>query len=289
MRGVVLTRLLAGLATALSLAVPARAEPPVWVVKDADSELVLFGSIHVLPPGLKWRPATLDAALGKADDLWFELPVDPVAEQLTAQLAASKGVLPPDQSLFAMLPPKDAERLIRIAKAYGVDRLTLDRLKPWLAEVALAAAVYAKSGADSAYGVENVLSATAPQAERQAFETPAEQIGLFDQASQADQIASLRETLNEIEADPQVFQKLIQGWLAGDVSALTREIDTMQRASPVLFRRLVTERNARWTTALDIRLKRSGRTVVVVGAGHLVGPEGVPARLRALGYSVSGP
>ena len=46
-------------------------------MRDADSEMVIFGSVHVLPPGLDWRPKALDAALAKADDLWFELPIDP--------------------------------------------------------------------------------------------------------------------------------------------------------------------------------------------------------------------
>ena len=63
----------------------------------------------------------------------------------------------------------------------------------------------------------------------------------------------------------------------------------MRNASPTLFRRLVSDRNARWTLTLDERLKGRGRTVVVVGMGHLIGPDGVPARLRALGYEVEGP
>jgi uncharacterized protein YbaP (TraB family) len=51
----------------------------------------------------------------------------------------------------------------------------------------------------------------------------------------------------------------------------------------------VVDRNARWMTPLRARMAGSGRTVVVVGVGHLVGSEGLPARFRALGYSVEGP
>ena len=56
---------LAGLTATLTLAFPAFAEPRVWIVRDADSEMLLFGSVHVLPPGLAWRPAALDVALSK--------------------------------------------------------------------------------------------------------------------------------------------------------------------------------------------------------------------------------
>ena len=281
--------LIAGLA-ALVLVSPVLAEPGVWIVRDADSEMLLFGSVHVLPPGLAWRPAALDVALLAAEDLWFELPVDAATEQEVARLAMVTGTLPPDQSLFALLPPDDATRLLRIAGTYGVDRVSLDRLKPWLAEVALAAALYRRTGAASDHGVEATISATAPpSARRKALETPAEQIALFNAASVPDQIASLRGSMDEIDADPDAFSTLIAAWVAGDLATLERETQSLRKLSPALFQRLIVQRNAAWTTTLDARLKGMGRTVVVVGAGHLVGDEGVPARLRALGYSVTGP
>jgi uncharacterized protein YbaP (TraB family) len=274
-----------------TLASPAQAAPPMWVVKDANSEMVLFGSVHVLPPGLAWEPAALKAAIARADDLWFELPVTPQTEAETARLAAALGVLPPDKSLFALLPPADAARLRKLAQQFDVDVATLDRLEPWLAEVALAGGAYRKAGADTDHGVEQALSAEAdPRVSRQALETPAGQLALFDSAPLADQIASLHETLGELEADPDSYMKLVDAWTAGDVGALDREALTPLRdASPELFRRLVTDRNAAWVKALDRRLKGKGRTVVVVGVGHLVGQGGLPARLRALGYSVTGP
>nr|QQZ50594.1 TraB/GumN family protein [Phenylobacterium glaciei] len=73
---------------------PALAKPPVWIVRDADSEVLIFGSVHVLPPGRDWRPTKLDLALTAADDLWFELPMGQATEAEIAGLAASKGVLP---------------------------------------------------------------------------------------------------------------------------------------------------------------------------------------------------
>ncbi len=284
-------RIFAGLAAAFALATPAQAEPPVWVVRDRDSEMVLFGSIHVLPPGLNWRPAVLDAGLKRADDLWFELPPGPAAEAEIARLAATTGVLPVGQSLFTLLTPGDAEQLMRAADSVGLDKTTLDRLEPWLAEVALAGAAYRAAGADSEHGVEKSVETTAPaKAERRAFETPAEQLRLFDQSPRAEQIASLNQTVRELQEDPDAFNDLVRAWMAGDAQTLDREaLGPLRKASPGVFRRLVTERNARWTVALDARLKGKGRTVVVVGVGHLVGADGLPARLRALGYSVTGP
>jgi len=286
-----LTGALAALAATFAVAAPAGAEPPVWVVRDADSEMVLFGSIHVLPPGLAWKPAALAAALETADDLWFELPPGPATERESARLAGEKGMLPPGESLFARLGPDDAARLARVAQTYGADPTVLDRLEPWLAELALAGAVYGKAGAGIDAGVEKAVEAAAPAtAARRAFETVAEQLAIFDEAPEAEQLASLRETIREMEADPEAFEKLVAAWAAGDVERLEREaLEPLREASPLLFRRLVEDRNARWTEILHARLKGQGRTVVVVGMGHLIGEGGVPARLRALGYSVTGP
>jgi uncharacterized protein YbaP (TraB family) len=289
-----LCRSIAGVVAALMLAAfagAAAAEPPVWVVKDKDSEVVLFGSVHILPPGMNWTPPALDRALKAADDIWFELPIDAQSEADTAALATQIGVLPPDGSLFRLLSPEDAALMARVAAAYDVSPALLDRLQPWLAEIALAGGAYRKVGADANSGVEKIIAAMAtPNAKREAFETPAEQIALLSGGTMEEQVASLRETMHELEDKPDEYQILVKAWVDGNVEALEHEaLDPIRKTSPNLFRHLVTERNARWTEVLDARLKGHGRTVVVVGIGHLIGPDGVPARLRALGYSVTGP
>jgi len=286
-----LWRSIAGALAALAVAGSAAAAPPVWVVKDKDSELVLFGSVHVLPSNMDWAPPALREALQNADDIWFELPVDAQTEADTAALAAQVGVLPPDASLFRMLTPEDVALMSRVAEAYGVSTALLDRLQPWLAEISLAGGAYRKAGAGAESGVEKVVAGmVTPKARREAFETPAEQIALLSNGKLDEQLASLRETMHEMEDKPNEFQTLMQAWMAGDVETLRREaVDPIRETSPDLYRRLIDERNARWTQILDARLKGHGHTVVVVGVGHLIGPNGVPARLRALGYSVTGP
>ena len=290
---------LAGAFAALALAIAfgggwagaAVAEAPVWVVKDKDSEVVLFGSIHVLPPGLDWAPPVLDRALRTADDIWFELPIDSKTEAETAALATQVGVMPPDGSLFRLLTPQDAGLMSKVAAALDVSPALLDRLQPWLAEIALAGGAYRKVGADAASGVEKTIGAMAtPRATRKAFETPAEQIALLSGGTMAEQIASLRETMHELDEQPDEFTTLVRAWVDGDIAALDHEaLAPIRKSSPAIFKRLVSDRNARWTQVLNARLKGHGRTVVVVGIGHLIGPDGVPARLRALGYSVTGP
>jgi len=286
----VLKPLLFSLSLALTAA-PALAQPPVWVVRDADSTIVLFGSVHLLPPGLDWRPPALNAALKEADDLWFELPIDGGSSRDAAQLAIKRGALPPGEKLSDKLSVQGRKRLAAAVARHKLDISALDRMRPWLAEVTLGVAQMAGGGANGSDGVERTLSQAAPAtAQRRAFETAADQIAFFADTSEKAQIASLEYSLRQMEKEPQGSSKLIDAWVAGDLKALEqRGLVPMRRRSPEIYRRLVTDRNARWTDALAGRLKGSGETVVVVGAGHLIGRDGVPAMLRRRGIAVEGP
>ena len=72
----------------------ALAEPPVWVVHGKNCDVTLFGSVHVLPSGVDWEPAALKAALDRADELWFEVPVDDELQAKAVQEARSHAFLP---------------------------------------------------------------------------------------------------------------------------------------------------------------------------------------------------
>ena len=284
-------RLLAAFAAVLALAGPARADPPMWVVRDADSELVLFGSVHLLPPGLAWRTAALDTALGRAEDLWLELPVDEASQQRGAKLAQQRMLLPKGQTLDGQLSVAGRARLRRIAPGLGLTAQQLQPLRPWMAEVTLTVALAQRAGATSGGGVEQTLTRDPNvTARRRAFETVDQQVALFADAPAKEQAAALEQTMREIEEDPRSYERLAKAWAASDLAALQAEaLDPMRKQSPALFKRLVSDRNRAWTGMIVERLKGSGRTVVVVGAGHLIGRDGLPQRLRALGYRVEGP
>jgi len=284
-------RFLAAFAAVLALAGPARADPPMWVVRDADSELVLFGSVHLLPPDLAWRTAALDAALKRADDLWLELPVDDAAQAKGARLAQQRMHLPKGQTLDGLLSKAGRARLRRLAPALGLNAGQMQRFAPWMAEVTLTVAMAERAGATRGGGVEqSIVRDVNLTARQRAFETVEQQVAMFADAPLREQAASLEDTMKEIERDPEAYDRLAKAWAAGDLKTLqTEALDPLRRQSPAVFKRLVTRRNQAWTAQIAERLKGSGHTVVVVGAAHLVGPQGLPQRLRALGYRVEGP
>jgi len=269
----------------------ARAAPPLWVVHGRHGLIFLFGSVHILPPDLNWEPARLKRAVAHAKEVWFEIPLDNASMAAASQAAEAEGLQPPGHTLSAELSPADDARMAKLAETYAVPMAELDRLKPWLAEIRLSVASYRDLGASRELGVERRILETAPPTARQcAFETPQQQIGYLAGSPPSDQIASLEETFGELEAGPAGFQRLIHAWMSGDLGALRAEaLDPLAKASPVIYRTMVVERNQRWLRILLARLAEPGNAVVVVGAGHLIGPDGLPALLRAKGVRVDGP
>jgi uncharacterized protein YbaP (TraB family) len=281
-----------GLIAALAAlwATPVWAKPPVWAARGAKATVVLFGSVHILPQDLDWEPEALKDALKGADELWFETPIDPASLLEGAKTALARGMLPPDQSLSGMLPAATRQRLEVVAQSLNLPVAQLDRLRPWLAELTIDQAAYARDSAYAADGVERQLAAAAPQAARHAFETQRAQIAMFADAPTEDQIASLEESLREIQDDPGAFRRLMDDWMRGDLRAIERDgIEPLRRSSPTLFKILLTDRNAAWVKTLRRRLERRGKVVVIVGVGHLIGQGGVPQLLRAGGVRVDGP
>lgn len=275
----------------LLICAPTCAKPAMWIVRSPSATMVLFGSIHLLPPGLDWRPQALDDALAKADELWFELPITAKSDNEANLAVLSRGQLPAGGHLFAMLTPDEAAKLRRVAVRLHCLPDAIDRMQAWMADFTLSVAEDASGGADAFNGVEEQIQAIAPlTAQRRAFETAQQQIGFLAGAPVKDQIASLEWTLSEIDDDPASYKRVVDEWMEGDLAGLQRDaVEPLKSVSPTLYERLVSARNQAWARALGGRLRRKTSVVVVVGIGHMIGPDGLPALLRARGFSVEGP
>lgn len=283
------------LATGLLLAAchpaPAAAEPPVWRVKGPAGEVTLFGSVHLLQETTRWRSAEVDALLARADRLMFEIPMDDAAQAAAAGRFQALGRLPEGETLRPLLGAKGRERLEAVCAKLNLPVAAVDRLQPWMAEVLLSVSWFAKAGARTDLGVEKQIERAAPPAaERAAFESVDDQLAALSGGSREDQVKALEETLEEIETDPDGFARLAEAWSRGDVRTIEREgLDELRRDAPGAYGRLVVDRNRRWVKTIEALVKRPGRTFAVVGVGHLVGPDSVPALLRRDGVAVDGP
>jgi uncharacterized protein YbaP (TraB family) len=164
----------------------------------------------------------------------------------------------------------------------------MDRMEPWYADMVFQAVFFQKLGLRR--GVEPQIWDRVSPARRLALESPAEQVGYFADAPLKDQIGSLELTLRKFGRAREEFDDLLKAWLNSDLEAMDRiAIQPLRNAAPEIYSRLVEQRAVRWATSLQPRLDGSGRTVVIVSAALLIGPDGLPAQLRARGYLVEGP
>lgn len=279
-------RLLVGVASiiALGAAAPAMAEPALWAIKDKDSTIYLFGTIHVLKPDTQWRSPAIDKALKDSGDLTIEVlgAEDPAVMQ---PLVLKYGV---DQAtpLSKKLSPEDYKRIQVLAQGAGVPPQALEVMRPWLASISLAMLPIMKAGYDPRSGVEQVVQAQMKAAGKPAtsLETAEQQIRFFADMAPKVEVEMLKSTLDDAEEGPGKIDKMVTAWAAGDTKELETEFVTEMKADYAdVYEVLLTDRNIAWSKQLKTKLAGSGVSFVAVGAGHLVGPDSVQAQLAKLG------
>jgi hypothetical protein len=288
-------RAAAALLALVALATCAPKPPPgpaLWRLADADSEIWILGTVHVLPPGLQWRSARIDAAFAAAETVWFEAPTDAAARQEIAGLVTTLGVNPPGVTLSSRLPPAERARLARVARSVKLAPESLERARPSLAALQLSVAMLVAQGADPDSGVESVLGAEAARLGKPVayFETAAEQMHFLADLPPAAETAFLVATLRQIEEEADTADLMDELWVRGDAAQLGHLLNGMiEEAGPEAADALIHRRNAAWAARIDTLMQGRGRIFVAVGAAHVAGPRGVPALLRDKGYTVEGP
>ena len=263
------------------------AGPALWVVRDADSTLYLFGTVHVLRPTTAWGSAKVDAAFDSADQIWFEIS-NPDDQAAIVPLIQQYG-LSPDRPLSSLLTAEEMTALNTAAAGAGLPPGQIDVFRPWFAALALSIAPLTKAGYDPQSGVELILKARAEAAGKpiQGLETLDKQIGVLAGMSEADQLSFLRSLLESWEDATVELDRMVGAWAAGDVASLEAiAVTEMQSETPALYDALLVRRNTDWANQIQTMLEGSGTIFIAVGAAHLAGDDSVQEILRDRGVRV---
>ncbi len=266
----------------------ASAEPAIWVVKGPHATVYLFGTIHALDKEHPWRSPKIDAAIQQSQALWLEIPnaddaaaIQPLMLQLGIDMA---------HPLSSKLTPDQMTKLTKAASAIPGGVAILDPMRPWLAGMMLSLAPVLQAGFDPESAVELQLKPEFTKADKpvKGFETAEQQIHYFSDLSDKVQLDFLVSELDDSDDAVDKFKALVAAWYAGDTEKLEAINNTeLQQKHPDLFQILVVKRNQNFTAQIQQMLKGEGVTFVAVGAGHMVGKEGVPAMLEKQGYKVT--
>jgi uncharacterized protein YbaP (TraB family) len=163
-------------------------------------------------------------------------------------------------------------------------------MKPWLAGMMISLAPVLQAGFDPESAVELQLKPEFTKANKpvKGFETAEEQIHYFSDMDDKAQLDFLVSELDDSDKAVDQFKQLVAAWYSGDVDKLESLNNSDLRAKhPDLYQLLVVKRNQNFTAQIQDMLKGDGVSFVAVGAGHLVGKDGVPAMLEKQGYKVT--
>ena len=241
--------------------------PALWVVRDADSTLYLFGTVHVLRPTTAWGSDTVDAAFDSASRLILEV-ANPDDQAAAMPLIMQYGISP-ETPLSSLLTADELAALDVAAKSIGLSAAQMDPMRPWLAALTLSVAPLTKAGYDPTSGVDLLLKARAEASGKTVtgFETLDEQISILATFPEAGQLTVLRSTLEDGED-------------------ATIGVQPMRDASELMYQALLVDRNANWAGQIETLLEGSGTVFIAVGAAHLAGDDSVQSILAARGVTV---
>ena len=250
--------------------------------------MYLFGTIHARPNGAPWGGPEAVRALGQAQEVWTELEFSEAADARAGALVAARG-LSPNEPLSSWLTPEQIAQLRARTVSMSVPFSYIDGMRPWLAALTLSMLPAMQEGYEPQAGADRMLSQAAGARGQRArwFETPEQQIGLLSSMNEAAQRQMLLDALSSTDDGVDDFENLSRAWERGDTRTLERVvIDDFRRDYPELYDQVFRARNAAWVETLDQEMKGAGVDFVAVGAGHLLGRDGLVAQLRARGYRV---
>ncbi len=243
----------------------------------------LFGTIHSEDPRVLALPAPVQSALDASDTFIMEAIPDPQAlMQATLTMVYTDG-----RHLKGVLGADLYGQTLRILAQRGMPEAAVRDFKPWAVLLLLSVP---QSSTGAFLDIRLYQQASAAGKTVVGLETIGEQLAIFDRFSESDQVALLRETLNHYAQLPEFFERLLQLYVAGDLSGLVRISDEYLRGGDdrlaALFQEAaLTVRNQRMAERLT-KYIQTGDCFIAIGALHLPGSEGVLARLQDQGFRV---
>ncbi len=269
--------------------VPAAQEKSfLWRVQTDRSTTYLLGSIHFLRKENYPLKKIIEESFSKAARLVFEIDIGSSAGEQIQRLMLQNGLVGGGTTLEQSISAETYGMVGDRAKELGLEPGALQLFKPWLAALTIQSVKLQRLGFDHHWGVDRYLAGRAEKARKpiSGLETAESQIALFNGLSAGDQELLLRHTLKQLDLLDQGVDRIVQSWSAGDVVALESLLLATMRDHPELYDKLVVERHRRWLPRIEEIIAQKEPAMIVVGAAHLVGQDGLVALLRARGYKV---
>jgi uncharacterized protein YbaP (TraB family) len=271
---------------AIGHGVDAQEKALLWKVSHDTRSIYLLGSIHYLKKeNYPLHRAILDA-FEASKGLVLEIDLNKVSPDVAQRVTLEKAIYADGSTLRQNISQETYQLAEQQAAQLGIDMKIMAPMKPWFVALTLVALKLQKIGLDSSLGVDHYLADRAKRNGKptSGLETLEFQVGLFDQLSKRDQESLLREMVGEMNLLDRSMNEIVQAWLRGDSTSLEALLLATMKEYPELHEKIIVDRNRRWVSQIEKLLAQGGAVMVVVGAAHLVGEQGLIEMLKARGY-----
>jgi uncharacterized protein YbaP (TraB family) len=261
---------------------------PLWKVTSKNNVVYLLGSIHYLKRQNYPLDNAMEAAFKDAKKLVFEIDLESAEGGQREQLMVLKGVYPDGRTLRDHVAPSTYALAEKQLKALGLDIQIFNQFKPWVTALTVLGLKLHALGFDPGQGIDRYFfrKAKKERKETHGFETLEFQLGLFDGLSERVQETLLLQSLGDADLTEAAVDAVVKAWASGDLKALDALLLQGMRDYPDLYRALIVDRNRAWLPKIESYLSQSENYLVVVGAAHLAGKDGLIEMLKARGHSV---
>jgi uncharacterized protein len=263
-----------------------RADPPVWIVRDADSVVHMVGTVHMMR-GEDRHIGLYADLVAKSDEVWLEIAglSEPPPEMMGQMMRYG---LSPDRPLSEVLDEAELAALSEVLEGYGTSLESYEDMRPWFVYLQLTGLLLAEAGFDPAQGLDVHIERMAESRDVPVygFESFESQFRLFAEMDEETQAQLLLEVV--FEADEAVDELIasLDAWTTGDLAPLEDVLAEMRAEAPEFYNALLVDRNHGFADGIEEILAGEGRALVAVGLAHFAGPDSIPAILEARGYSV---
>ena len=264
----------------------ARGETSVWSMKGEHNTVYLAGSVHALPKDDAAFPEQLERAYQAVNVIVLEVDLDDMNPLDAVKFITSNGTLPANQSLADIVGPEPYARVSKLAASLDVPEVVISKLEPWSAALILTQYALTRTGFDPALGIDMQITerARADGKSIEGLETVIDQLSVFDSCSFEEQTRFLLDSAEDVPKLNQDLQDLIDAWRSGNLRKLEKAFVEERAKSPQLYDALLGARNRLWLPKIEALLEQDHDYLVVVGALHYVGRDGLLALLSKDGH-----
>ncbi len=260
----------------------------LWEVAGSSNKVFLLGSLHLLKSDAYPLAKKINNAYSVSSKVVFETDIGGMMDPAVQARMLSMGLYPEGESLFQNISGEMRSTLQKRMADLGLPMEQFARFKPWFLAVTLTTLELQQLGFSPAYGIDVHYYARARSDGKEIdfFEAIDYQLDLLGSMSAEDQNAFLGQTLKDLEIAAEMADDMMRYWQKGQVDKLYSLLFKSFEDYPEIENRLLLQRNKDWVKKIETMLGEPESIFIVVGAGHLVGPQSVVALLKQKGYKV---